>query len=103
MLFFERGELLGLKYGRNTYDYEEDTMVFKGSGQVVGIKSQKDYNLRFTLLFHPDFFKGSPLASKIHSYSFFSYGLYETLHLSDKEQQIIKELFSRDIFQQPII
>ena len=83
-----------LKYGRNTYDYEEGTMVFMGPGQVVGIKSAKDYNPKgFALLFHPDFIKGTPLASKIHTYSFFSYDLNEALHLSEKEQQIITELF----------
>jgi AraC-like DNA-binding protein len=83
-----------LKYGRNTYDYEEGTMVFMGPGQVVGIKSAKDYNPKgFALLFHPDFIKGTPLAGKIHTYSFFSYDLNEALHLSEKEQQIITELF----------
>jgi AraC-like DNA-binding protein len=83
-----------LQYGRNNYDYEEGTLVFMGPGQVVGIKSQKDYNPKgFALLFHPEFIKGTPLAANIHRYNFFSYELNEALHVSEKEQQIIKELF----------
>ena len=85
-----------LKYGRSTYDYEEDTMVFMGPGQVVGINKQKDYHPKgFALLFDPEFIKGTPLASKIHRYSFFSYELNEALHISEKEQQIIKDLFAK--------
>lgn len=85
-----------LKYGRNTYDYEEGSMVFMGRGQVVGIKRVKDYNPKgFALLFDPEFIKGTPLGNKIHSYSFFSYDLNEALHLSDKEEQIIKELYAK--------
>lgn len=85
-----------LKYGRSSYDYEEGTLVFMGPGQVVGIKSAKDYNPEGNaLLFHPDFIKGTSLAEKMHTYSFFSYELNEALHISEKEQQIIKELFSK--------
>ncbi|AVR46840.1 AraC family transcriptional regulator [Christiangramia fulva] len=85
-----------LKYGRNSYDYEEGTLVFVGPGQTVGIKSQKDYNPKgYALLFHPDFIKGTALGAKMSNYSFFSYELYEALHLSEKEQQIIKDLFSK--------
>ncbi|MCG9970358.1 helix-turn-helix domain-containing protein [Christiangramia crocea] len=85
-----------LKYGRSSYDYEEGTLVFMGPGQVVGIKSAKDYNPKGNaLLFHPDFIKGTSLAEKMHTYSFFSYELNEALHISEKEQQIIKELFSK--------
>tara|TARA_R110002020_G_scaffold296658_1_gene512352 strand:+ start:154186 stop:155091 length:906 start_codon:yes stop_codon:yes gene_type:complete len=85
-----------LKYGRNTYDYDEGTMVFMGPGQVVGIKSQQDYNPKGNaLLFDPEFIKGTPLAAKIHQYSFFSYELNEALHISEKEQQIILDLFSK--------
>ncbi|MEC7785231.1 MAG: helix-turn-helix domain-containing protein [Bacteroidota bacterium] len=85
-----------LQYGRNTYDYEAGTLVFMGPGQAVEIKSQKNYNpIGNALLFHSDFIKGTPLASKIHTYTFFSYELSEALHLSEKEQQIVKDLFHK--------
>ena len=85
-----------LQYGRNLYDYEAGTMVFMGPGQVVGIKSQNDYNPKGNaLVFHTDFIKGTDLASKIHRYSFFSYELNEALHLSEKEQKLIKEIFAK--------
>ena len=85
-----------LQYGRNTYDYEAGTLVFMGPGQAVEIKTQKDYNPKGNaLLFHADFIKGTPLASKIHSFTFFSYELNEALHISEKEQHIVKDLFSK--------
>lgn len=95
-VFLKGGNCGELKYGRNTYDYEEGTMVFVGPGQVVGIQSQKNYNPTGKgLLFHPDFIKGTSLAAKMHQYSFFSYELNEALHLSEKEQQIIDDFFEK--------
>ena len=85
-----------LKYGRSSYDYEAGTLVFMGPGQVLGIKSQQNYNPKGNaLLFHPDFIKGTALATKMHNYSFFSYELNEALHISEKEQQLVKDLFSK--------
>ncbi|MDT0678686.1 AraC family transcriptional regulator [Autumnicola musiva] len=85
-----------LKYGRNNYDYDEGTMVFMGPGQVVGIKSAKDYNPRgFALLFDPEFIKGTNLALKINQFNFFSYELNEALHISEKEQLIVQDLYAK--------
>ena len=46
-----------------------------------------------TLLFHPDFLAGYPLAKKIKQYGFFSYSVNEALHLSDKEKETIISIF----------
>ncbi|RKD90012.1 helix-turn-helix domain-containing protein [Mangrovibacterium diazotrophicum] len=85
-----------LQYGRNTYDYDLGTLVFVGPGQVLGIKNKTDYEPQGkTLLIHPDFINGTSLAKKMSSYSFFSYEQNEALHLSEREHQIIVDLFQK--------
>jgi AraC family transcriptional regulator, transcriptional activator of pobA len=94
-----------LQYGRNTYDYDIGTLVFVGPGQVMGIKNVPGYTPKGkTLLIHPDFIKGTSLARQMSSYSFFSYELNEALHLSQRERQIILELFNKIDYEldQPI-
>ena len=44
------------------------------------------------LLFHPDLIYGTPLAKRIHDYSFFDYDQREALHLSEREQRIVSDL-----------
>jgi AraC family transcriptional regulator, transcriptional activator of pobA len=85
-----------LKYGRNSYDYDEGTLVFFGPGQVVEINNEENYQpTGLALLFHPDLIKGTALGKQMSQYSFFSYESHEALHLSLKEQEIIKDLFSK--------
>jgi AraC-like DNA-binding protein len=85
-----------LKYGRNSYDYEEGTLVFLGPGQVIEINNEDNYKpMGLALLFHPDLIKGTSLGKQMSQYSFFSYDSHEALYLSSKEQQIIKDLFSK--------
>ncbi|MFH6999624.1 helix-turn-helix domain-containing protein [Flavobacterium sp. FlaQc-57] len=93
-VFLKAGKCGELKYGRNSYDYDDGTMVFVAPGQVIEIKNKEDYQpTGLALLFHPDLIKGTSLAKLMNQYSFFSYEFHEALHLSLKEQQIIKDLF----------
>lgn len=79
-----------LKYGCNYYDYQEGTLVFVAPGQVVGVNSPEIIQPKgWALLFHPDLIRGTSLGHNIKDYSFFSYEVYEALHLSEKERQII--------------
>jgi AraC-like DNA-binding protein len=86
-----------LKYGRSHYDYQEGTLVFIAPGQVMGVlPGVKTYEPKgWALLFHPELIKGTSLGRHIHDYSFFSYDVNEALHVSDKERQIILDLFSK--------
>jgi AraC family transcriptional activator of pobA len=95
-IFLKAGNCGELKYGLNQYDYDEGTMVFLAPGQVLEVNNPEDYQpTGLGLLFHPDLIKGTSLAKNISQYSFFSYDSHEALHLSLKEQQIIKDLFSK--------
>ncbi len=76
------------QYGRNSYDFEEGTMVFIAPGQVIAIEEKEiiEANDGWALFFHPDLIRKSDLGKKIDDYNFFSYEVNEALHLSDDEK-----------------
>lgn len=84
-----------LIYGRHTYDYQQGTLVFIAPGQVAG-KDDTGETFRMKgrgIYFHPDLLRGTTLAQKIKEYSFFSYEWNESLHMSERERQIIINCF----------
>ena len=87
------GDLL---YGKNTYDYQEGTLMFIGPGQVVDVSNKTEIYQPHgvALSFHPDLIAGTRLPKLIEEYGFFSYNLNEALHLSEQEEQTIRNLFS---------
>ncbi|GAB3894322.1 helix-turn-helix domain-containing protein [Spirosoma agri] len=102
-----------LKYGQSYYDFDEGGLLFASPGQLIG-SHDNDVSAcsAYTLLIHPDFFLGYPLAKTIKQYGFFSYSTNETLHLSEEEKETIFEIFSMiekelagriDDFSQPVV
>lgn len=86
-----------LGYGRNSYDFQEGTMIFTSPGQVL-MAEEKEYNDElkgWSLIFHPDLIRKSPLGKTIDNYSFFSYDVSEALHLSDDEKKTLNELVEK--------
>lgn len=86
------------KYGRNHYDYQEESLLFIGPGQVFGFDQSENKLLQPTgwaLTFHPDFIKGTSLGKKISEYKFFDYDSTEALHISVREKQIVVECFRK--------
>jgi len=86
-----------LVYGRQTYDYQEGTLVFLAPGQVAGINSNGEiYQPKgYALVFHPDLIHGTSLGRHIQDYSFFSYQFNEALHISERERKIVLDCFSK--------
>ena len=84
-------------YGRQTYDYQEGTLLFLAPGQVAGINSNGEtYQPKgYALVFHPDLIHGTPLGRHIQDYTFFGYQSAEALHLSERERRIILDCFSK--------
>lgn len=82
-----------LKYGQGYYDFDEGGLFFKAPNQLSANAENNDDHTGFTMLFHPDFLAGYPLAKKIKQYGFFSYSVNEALHLSDKERETIMSIF----------
>jgi len=84
-----------IKYGQQTYDFDEGVMFFIGPGQVFRIDREPDPLLErsgWMLLIHPDFFWNTPLASGIKRYAYFDYAINEALFVSQKEEQTLEEI-----------
>lgn len=83
-----------LKYGQSYYDFDEGGLLFASPGQIVGsLDNDISACSEYTLLIHPDFFLGYPLARNIRQYGFFSYATNEALHLSEEEKNTVFEIF----------
>ena len=94
-VFLKQVKCGDLVYGRHIYDYQEGTLVFIGPGQVAG-KDDTGELFRaqgWGLCFHPDLLRGTALGQKIKDYTFFSYETNESLHMSDREREIIINCF----------
>lgn len=100
-VFLKQGEHCTIRYGRENYDFQEGTLVFIGPNQVIDVSwNPDDYQpTGHVLLFHPDILFGTHLATKMKTYSFFSYEINEGLHLSDRERQIVFDCFDKIKFE----
>jgi AraC-like DNA-binding protein len=81
-----------IKYGRQSLDFQEGSLVSIGPKQLITLDNEKEKEKEMKgwgLFFHPDLLYGTSLGSKIQDYSFFSYTMAEALHLSLKEEQIL--------------
>ncbi|MEO1383307.1 MAG: helix-turn-helix transcriptional regulator [Bacteroidota bacterium] len=77
-----------VKYGSKTYALPAGTIVCSRPGQVfsfVGEQNVDEAEQGWTLAFHPDLIGGTPLASNIDAYTFFSYTIQASLQLSQEE------------------
>lgn len=94
-IFLKETKCGDLKYGKEVYDYQEESLVFVAPGQILtvenylpGIKPKGK-----VLIFHPDFLKGTSLSNILTDYKFFSYSINEALHLSKKEVKQVLQMF----------
>lgn len=80
-----------IKYGRQYYDFQEETLVFAAPGQVIGNDDTGEpfQPKGWWLTFQPELLHGTPLGHHIKDYTFFSYAVDEALHLSKQEKQTI--------------
>lgn len=100
-IFLKEVKCGDLKYGKQTYDYQEGTLVFISPGQVVDVLNKTDeyQPMGHGLVFHPDLLLGTSLGNAIHNYSFFHYNSNEALHISKKEQDIVFDCFNKINFE----
>jgi AraC family transcriptional regulator, transcriptional activator of pobA len=87
------------RYGQESYDFDEGLMTFFSPEQVVSVEIiEADLNSKPTgwiLAIHPDFLYGTSLAVNIKKYTFLNYAVREALFLSEKEENIIYEIFQK--------
>lgn len=86
-----------LGYGRNAYDFQDGTLIFIAPEQVLEMPSSEvlHQSKGWSLTFHPDLIRKSPLGEFIDDYTYFSYAVNEALHLSEKEARFIFEIVSQ--------
>lgn len=89
---YKQGQPGRIRYGQSFYDFEEGGLVFTAPHQVLAVTDDTEYK-GYTLLIHPDFFRGYTLAKNIRNYGFFSYSANEALYLSEKERKTVLEVF----------
>ena len=96
-VFLKQTKGCTINYGRTTYDYDDQSVVCIGPGQIIHtVYADSDITPQFRgLLFHPDLLFRTSLANKIRSYSFFGYSSREALHLSADERANVEDCFDR--------
>ena len=92
-LYLKLEKACDIKYGRQTYDYQEGTIVCFAPGQTAET-NPTTYKVQVNahgILFHPDLLRGTSLGKSIKKYTFFSYEVNEALHLSEEERSIVMD------------
>ncbi|MDV7187929.1 helix-turn-helix transcriptional regulator [Lutibacter sp. TH_r2] len=84
------GEIL---YGRTKYDCDTGTLLFSAPNQTYALKDVVISSESWVIAIHEDFIRGLDIQKRIKKYNFFNYNVNEALHLSPKEEKIIKLIF----------
>ena len=96
-LFLKQTKSCDIKYGRQSYDYQEGTIVCFAPGQTIGVETLEDEVSPqvYGVIFHPDLIRETSLGKNIKNYTFFSYAVNEALHLSDQERRIVMDCLEK--------
>ena len=84
-----------IKYGQQSYDFDEGVMFFIGPGQVFKVDRDpgtSDGRSGWMLLIHPDFFWNTSLSKHIKRYEFFGYSINEALFVSNREELTMMDI-----------
>ncbi|WP_158600375.1 helix-turn-helix domain-containing protein [Fibrisoma montanum] len=104
-IFLKRNLTSRVYYGHQPYDFSEGVLGFSAPGEVFRISTNIDPAVSgWVLVFHPDLLTKYPLAKKIKDYTFFYYDVYEALHLSTSEEQMLMPVLTsmRTEYERPI-
>ena len=86
-----------IKYGRESYDYQEGSLVYTAPEQIIEYDEVKRGSISsgWVLIFHPDLIRSYPLHKKMKDYGFFSYQSNEALHVSEKEKEVLYSILEK--------
>jgi AraC-like DNA-binding protein len=90
-LLFKRYDGNNVKYGRKVVDFNNGSLMCMAPNQVLDLEADTGaYTEKegWGVFFHPDLIRGTGLHDKMKDYSFFSYEVWEALHMSEKEKYI---------------
>lgn len=85
-------------YGRTKYDYKNGSLLCTGPRQEIKISRLNVKSDARTIIIHEDFIRGTNVQKAIERANFFSYAINEALHLSPREEALVKGVF--DILEQ---
>ena len=80
-------------YGRTKYDHENGSMYFMKPRQVVEMKNIELIEKAFMIFIHEDYLLGHSLHEEIKRFGFFDYETNEAVHLAEREEQIMWDLY----------
>lgn len=78
-----------IKYGQQSYDFDEGVMFFIAPGQVFQVQCDPEASRDrsgWMLLVHPDFIWKTSLSAQIKKFDFFGYTINEALFVSKREE-----------------
>ena len=84
-----------IKYGQQMSDFDDGVLFFMAPGQVFTVEINRDKDHRpsgWMILFHSEFLWQTQLAKTIKDYDFFSYSLFEALHVSENEETVLNSI-----------
>jgi len=90
---FKKSFTGSFRYGQRYYDFDGGGLSFLAPNHLMASNGYDEECQGDTLLIHPDFLKGHPLATGIKQYGYFSYAANEALQLSDNERNIVLAIF----------
>ena len=84
-------------YGRNSYDFQEGTMILTKPGQAMSFTVNRDQvdGEGWVLLFHPDLIRKSEPGPVNRKIWLFAYDVHEALHLSAEEKLSLTEIIGK--------
>ncbi len=88
----KKGEII---YGKTKYDNSSGSLYFTSPRQQIEMRNIELEEDGFAIYIHEDYLNGHPLHTAIKSYRYFDYETDEALHLSPKEEEIIRDLYSK--------
>ena len=81
-------------YGNTKYDFKNGILMLFPPNKRFEFKNVSMSGKSYSLIFHKDFLIDTPLQDSIHKFGYFSYAVNEALHLSQKEEDKIIQIFN---------
>ncbi len=81
-------------YGNTKYDFKNGILMLFPPNKKFEFSNVSMSGKSYSLIFHKDFLIGTTLQDSIHKFGYFSYSVNEALHLSQKEENKIIQLFN---------
>lgn len=81
-----------IHYGRTQYDFKGGSLICMAPRQAVRIAKLNIKSDARTILIHEDFLRGTSIQRVIEAANYFTYAVNEALHLSPREETLVKGL-----------